>query len=83
MVRAWATGDVEALDEYVNGDLREDEPEVYEAVIVQRNRNWIPQIEAVLEGEGTVFIAVGAGHLPGDEGVIELLRDQGYEVVRQ
>lgn len=83
MVRAWATGDVEVLDEYVNGDMREDEPEVYEAVIVQRNRNWIPQIEAILEGEGTVFIAVGAGHLPGDEGVIELLRHEGYEVVRQ
>lgn len=83
MVLAWATGDVEALDTYVNGDMREDAPEVYETVIVQRNRNWIPQIEAILDGSGTAFIAVGAGHLPGEEGVIELLRDRGYEVVRQ
>lgn len=83
MVRAWATGDMQVLDDYVNGDMREESPEVYQTVIVQRNRNWLPQIEAVLDGEGVAFIAVGAGHLPGEEGVIELLRAQGHEVVRQ
>ena len=83
MVRAWATGDMQALDDYVNGDMRAETPEVYEAVIVQRNRNWIPQIEDILDGEGVAFIAVGAGHLPGEEGVIELLRARGHEVVRQ
>ena len=83
MVRAWAVGDMETLDAFVNGDMREEAPEVYETVIVERNRNWIPQIEHILDGEGTVFIAVGAGHLPGDEGVIELLRDRGYAVERQ
>lgn len=83
MVRAWATGDVAALDAYVNGDMRNDAPELYEAIIVQRNENWIPQIVEILDGEGTVFIAVGAAHLPGENGVIELLRGEGYEVVRQ
>lgn len=83
MVRAWATGDITALDAYVNGDMREDAPELYEAIIVTRNENWVPQIAEILDGEGTVFIAVGAGHLPGENGVLELLRNEGYAVTRQ
>lgn len=83
MVRAWAAGDVETIDRIVNEDLREKTPEVYEALIVQRNRNWIPQILALLDGEGTVFIAVGAAHLSGEDGVVELLRQSGIVVERQ
>ena len=45
----------------------------------ERNKNWISQIEALVAKE-SVFIAVGAGHLPGPNGVIELLRKQGYKV---
>jgi uncharacterized protein YbaP (TraB family) len=45
----------------------------------ERNQNWISQIEALVAKE-SVFIAVGAGHLPGPKGVIELLRKQGYQV---
>jgi len=83
MVRAWATGDMVALDAYINRDMREDSPEVYEAIIVRRNANWVPQIVDILNGEGTAFIAVGAAHLPGENGIIELLRKEGLEVVRQ
>tara|TARA_R110000868_G_scaffold13584_2_gene63163 strand:- start:7323 stop:8267 length:945 start_codon:yes stop_codon:yes gene_type:complete len=83
MVRAWATGDVETIDSLINSEMREDAPEVYEALIVQRNRNWMPQILALLDGEGTVFIAVGAAHLTGDDGVIAQLRAAGVEVTRQ
>ena len=45
-----------------------------------RNRNWIPVIHNMIQ-EKPAFIAVGAAHLPGDEGVISLLKKQGYEVV--
>ncbi|WP_300544084.1 TraB/GumN family protein [Maricaulis sp.] len=83
MVRAWATGDMAALDALINDDMREDAPELFEAIIAERNRAWVPQILDILDGEGTVFIAVGAGHLPGDAGVIELLRDRGLTVTRQ
>lgn len=55
----------------------EDIMEFSESFLDQRNRNWIPVIEELIEKE-TVFIAVGAGHLPGDQGVIKLLEAEGY-----
>jgi len=45
----------------------------------QRNKNWIPQMKTMM-AENVNFFAVGAGHLPGDEGVINLLREAGYTV---
>lgn len=50
-----------------------------EALLDKRNVAWIPQLEAPLN-EGGVFIAVGALHLPGEMGVIELLRQKGYKL---
>jgi uncharacterized protein YbaP (TraB family) len=50
-----------------------------EILLLQRNRNWIP-VMAELMAKGSVFFAVGAGHLAGDEGVITLLRKEGYAV---
>ena len=82
LVEAWAAGDMERLDAIMNAELRDTTPEAYSVLIVQRNRNWAPQIAEILEGSGTAFVAVGAGHMPGEEGVINLLREQGLEVTR-
>lgn len=82
MVTAWATGDMDVLDEQVNGSIRDASAELYEALMVARNRAWVPQIEEMIQSGGTHFVAVGAGHLPGEEGVVELLRAQGYTVTR-
>ncbi|WP_295693867.1 TraB/GumN family protein [uncultured Maricaulis sp.] len=83
LVTAWALGDMAVLEEMINGSMREGSPEVYETLIVTRNNNWVPQIAEIMEGEGTVFIAVGAAHLPGEDGVIQLLQDAGYSISRQ
>lgn len=80
IVAEWADGDVVGLGALLS------EPELiggegaYEALLVQRNRNWIPQIKAMLDDPGTTFIAVGAAHLAGPDSVIEMLRDEGLEV---
>lgn len=50
-----------------------------ERLIYSRNENWANQLKAVLP-EGGVFIAAGAGHLPGKRGLLNLLREQGYTV---
>jgi uncharacterized protein YbaP (TraB family) len=83
MSDAWATGDIEGLERLVLTETQVESPEIYEAVFVRRNRNWADQIETLLEGSGTVFIAVGAGHLAGDDSVQEILEDRGVTVTRQ
>ena len=80
LVAAWAAGDIATIDEIMNGDARDTSPEVYDVLITGRNRKWIETIKEVLDGSGTHFMAVGAGHLAGIEGVVELLRAEGLEV---
>ena len=60
--------------------MRRADRSVYEALLVKRNANWADQIETMLEGSGTVFIAVGAAHLAGDDSVQRLLEQRGVEV---
>ncbi|MEO1040202.1 MAG: TraB/GumN family protein [Pseudomonadota bacterium] len=82
IVRAWAVGDMDELDAAINVEMREQSPETYQAIMVERNHNWIPHIIAALAEPGVAFMAVGAGHMPGEEGVIALLEAEGYAVSR-
>ena len=83
LVQAWAAGDMAQLDAIFSDAMRESSPELFERLIVARNEAWIPQIEEVLAGSDDALVAVGAGHLPGEHGVIALLEAQGYTVTRQ
>ncbi len=80
LVTSWAEGDQAAIDAVMNGQMRTEAPEVHDIIIVQRNERWAEEIAGILDGSGTAFIAVGSGHLPGEQGVISLLRDRGIEV---
>jgi len=75
--RQYAAQDLEAM--YRMSSKEEDEimKEFNLLLIDQRNKNWIPEIEKLLREKPT-FIAVGAGHLAGENGVIPLLRKAGY-----
>ena len=53
--------------------------ETFEELLNKRNTNWIPKLMKYFD-EGSTFVAVGAGHLSGPNGVIELLRNKGYKV---
>jgi uncharacterized protein YbaP (TraB family) len=55
----------------------QDFPSFHEDFLDKRNKNWIPVMENQMEKENT-FFAVGAGHLPGEKGVLNLLKLQGY-----
>ncbi len=50
-----------------------------DVLLTQRNKNWIPGIEQKMSKNGC-FVAVGAGHLGGAQGILQLLRDKGYKV---
>lgn len=50
-----------------------------DVLLIQRNKNWIPGIEQKMSKNGC-FVAVGAGHLGGEQGILQLLRNKGYKV---
>jgi uncharacterized protein len=82
MESAWVTGDVKQLQGIVNVRMRKDAPELYDALLVRRNTSWVKQIDTMLKGSGTQFIAVGAGHLLGADSVLAQLGKLGYKVER-
>jgi hypothetical protein len=79
IVQLWLKGDVGSLEEWLLAGMREY-PEVHEKVIVERNRRWLPQIEKMIAQGEIAMVIVGAAHLVGREGVIELLKQRGYMV---
>ena len=82
MAAAWLAGDVKALQKLATERMRQEAPLLYDLILVQRNTNWVKQIDAMLKGSGTQFIAVGAAHLIGPDSVQEKLRKLGYKVER-
>lgn len=82
MVEAWAQGDVETLDRVVVEDMKADAPALYKTLLADRNADWAGQIQTLLEGSGTTFIAVGAGHLAGEDSVQSMLAARGVSVER-
>ena len=81
MVRDWAKGDPDALAAEMNDSLK-DSPEVANALLVNRNRNWAKWIAQRMKQPGTVFIAVGAGHLAGPQSVQHQLAPYRLKAVR-
>ena len=82
LVSDWAVGDVEDLEDELLDEMKTKTPEAYDALITIRNKNWVDQIEIEMKGSGTDFIAVGAGHLVGEDSVPAMLKARGYTVTR-
>ena len=81
MLESWASGDVEAIARTFNTSLAES-PELREALLRRRNANWSAWIANRLVTPGTILVAVGAGHLAGEESVQRYLESRGYKVRR-
>jgi uncharacterized protein YbaP (TraB family) len=76
MVEMYKNQDIQGMQSLMNDS--EDGLGKYEDLLLgRRNRNWIPVMEGMMR-ENITFFAVGAGHLGGKQGVINLLREQGY-----
>lgn len=82
LVTYWQTGNVDALAALLV-DALAGQKEVYDALLVNRNKDWANQIEALLAGSGDIFVAVGAAHLVGADSVQALLEARGISAVRQ
>jgi uncharacterized protein YbaP (TraB family) len=81
LVSLWAAGDTAALEAEVVAPMKADDA-MYQALLVRRNANWTVKIEEMLRGSGTVFIAVGAGHLIGPDSVQAQLARRGITATR-
>lgn len=79
MLEIYSEKDIEALNAYMLADENIITTEHRDKMLDNRNKNWIPKIIEFAK-EQPVFFGVGAGHLPGDNGVINLLRKEGYTV---
>jgi uncharacterized protein YbaP (TraB family) len=80
LIRNWSRGRADALAKQMNESLK-DTPELAKPLLLDRNARWAAWIEKRMDQPGTVFIAVGAGHLAGKGSVIELLK--GRRLVAQ
>jgi uncharacterized protein YbaP (TraB family) len=81
MTDAYFSFDMKSIERITLNSLTTGEmtPEEFREMITDRNHNWVEMMPAIMEAKPTLFV-VGAGHLPGDEGVLELLRAEGYKV---
>jgi uncharacterized protein len=79
IVQSWVKGDVELLAKLLLAGMKEY-PEVYQKIIVERNRRWLPEIEKLIHAGSGAMLVVGAAHLVGQDGLIEMLKAKGYSV---
>lgn len=77
LLSAYLKKDINLLGSLMND--AEFSPEFYSNFIVKRNQKWIPVIAELIQKK-SAFIAVGAAHLPGEEGVLHLLKESGYTI---
>lgn len=79
MQHAWETGNTKTMAKLFDSSIKEV-PELYQTLVVERNKRWADEIQKLLAGSGKVFIAVGAGHLVGNDSVVAMLRERGVKV---
>ncbi|MFB6230888.1 MAG: TraB/GumN family protein [Salinibacter sp.] len=83
MAAAWQQGDADELETLVQDEMQTNFPNLYQALIVERNQNWMPRITDLLAGEQRPMIVVGAGHVVGEDGLVAMLREKGCTVQQQ
>lgn len=82
LLRSWETGDAARLEELLHYSMR-DTPSLYKRVITERNERWVTQLLEWLKEDRNILVVVGAGHLVGKQGVVELLKGRGLIVVQE
>ena len=81
MLDAWTRGDVKEIAKSFNSDLS-DAAELRDALLTRRNANWANWVKGRLDQPGIVLVAVGAGHLAGEQSVQSMLENKGVKVTR-
>jgi uncharacterized protein YbaP (TraB family) len=79
MVDAWQRGDSAGLERLMSKESA-DNPELFRMLTTDRNRRWLPKLVAMLGEDGDYLVIVGALHLVGNDGLVALLKKQGFQV---
>ncbi len=83
LAKDWEAGRVEAIGVEMNEDMAKEDPKLYDLLITKRNEAFAAAIaKRLATGEGTSFVAVGAGHLAGRDSVQVQLEKLGYKAKR-
>ena len=82
LIDAWTSGETKSVESILTKSLAEDRrlTSIYEKLVYERNGNMTLRIEDLLRTKETCFVIVGAGHLVGDRGIVEILKRKGYLV---
>jgi len=81
LMTSWMRGDIETVGKLMNESLKES-PHLAKILLTERNQRWAAWIDQRMDEPGRVFLAVGAGHLAGRDGLIRLLERKGLKVER-
>jgi uncharacterized protein len=79
MMDAWRRGDVVLLNKELQTEFG-PYPDIYQAILVQRNRSWVPKLESLAASGKLYFVVVGALHLVGPDGLLASLEKDGYKI---
>jgi uncharacterized protein YbaP (TraB family) len=82
LLNAWETGNTQKLSKILHEAMQEA-PAIYKRLLTDRNRNWLPKIQEFANGGTNAIVIVGAAHLVGKEGVVELLKAKGLKVTQE
>ena len=82
LLQTWKAGDARGLESILakSADGDQGTISIYEKLLYARNRSMTAKVEDFLRSKDTCFVVVGAGHLVGSKGIVELLRTKGYAV---
>jgi uncharacterized protein YbaP (TraB family) len=76
---AWINGETEKVQKFLFESSRKN-PELRKILLTDRNKKWMPSIDAEIKRGERLFIAVGLGHLLGKDSLVDLLSKQGFKV---
>jgi len=77
---SWRNGQLDSLAKQQLNELQQSYPAIYHTLIAERNQNWLPKIEQLINTAEIEFIMVGALHLAGPDSLLQSLKSKGYRI---
>jgi len=80
LLKAWRTGDMALMDKVGIAQMESEYPDIYNFLLVGRNKDWLTDLQKMIKTKEVEFVLVGALHMAGDDGLLALLAEEGYEI---